>query len=115
MLRVQDQRSMHRAHPGRFRRFAVQQMQQVRADAVVIGLDFDAFAAAAVVVPVHQHRSKAGQHTVDDLLCHGFAVRIRFLFAGAQHRTTSAHHVHRVRICRNCLKRLLHRLRQTAQ
>ncbi len=66
-------------------------------------------------MPVHQHRTEAGQHPVDQIFRHGFAVRFRFLFACAEHRAAGAHHVHRVRIRGDRLQCLPHRLRQAAQ
>jgi hypothetical protein len=47
MLGVEDQAGVHGAHPAVRRRLAVQQVQEVAADAVVVGLDLDAPAVLA--------------------------------------------------------------------
>ena len=58
VLGVEDQRGMHRALV-RWRRLpAVEQMQEVRADRIIVGFDVDPAAVVGVVVPVQQHRSK---------------------------------------------------------
>src|SRR3546814_4694843 len=51
VLRVQDQRLVHRLRVQRARRRAAQQVQEVRGDRVVIGLDVDAAAIAGEVPP----------------------------------------------------------------
>lgn len=55
---VQHQRNMHRLFPALRRLFAVQQMQEVTADRVVISFRLDAFAVVAVVIPVEKNRTK---------------------------------------------------------
>src|SRR3546814_10864385 len=62
VLRVQDQRLVHRLRVQRARRRAAQQVQEVRGDRVVIGLDVDAAAIAGEVPPVKQHR-RSEEHT----------------------------------------------------
>lgn len=55
---VQHQRNMHRLFPALRRLFAMQQMQEVTADGVVIGFRLNAFAVVAVVIPVEKNRAK---------------------------------------------------------
>ena len=48
----------------RLRRAAVEQMEKVTADRVVVGLDIDALAVVAPVIPVEQHRALRRQQAV---------------------------------------------------
>ncbi len=45
----------------------MQQMQEMAADAVVVGLDLDAPAVVGEVVPVEQHRAERGHQPVGDV------------------------------------------------
>ncbi len=58
MLGVEDQRGVHGAHPAVLRLFAMQEVQEMAADAVVIGLDVDALAVVTEVVPIEQDRAE---------------------------------------------------------
>jgi len=49
----------------------VQQVQEVPADRIVVGLDLDALASAAEVVPVEQHRAERRHQPVGDVFCPG--------------------------------------------
>jgi len=60
MLGVEDERGVHGAHPAGGRRVAVQQVQEVAADGLVIGLYLDALAVGGVMVPVQQRRADRG-------------------------------------------------------
>ena len=64
MLGVEDQRGMHRALVRRRRLPAMEQMQEVRADRIVVGFDVDPAAVVGVVVP---DRSKRGHQPVGDI------------------------------------------------
>ena len=55
VLGVEDQRGMHRLDPGVRWLLAVQQMQEVAADGVIVGFDFDPLAVVREVMPVEQH------------------------------------------------------------
>ena len=55
VLRIQNQRGVHGAFPGRGGRPAMQQVQEMRADGIVIGFGFNATAVVAPVIPVEQH------------------------------------------------------------
>ena len=59
VLGVQDSARHASRAPTLRRRLAVQQMQEVPADGVVVGLDFDALAVVRVVVPVAAASSRA--------------------------------------------------------
>ena len=98
---------MARTH-SRTAGFAVQQVQEVPADRVVVGLDFDAPAVVAIVMPVEQHGAERGQQAIGDR-------RARRLRRGssrlgqhaAQHRHAGAQHVHGMRGGREQFERLL--------
>ncbi|MNO94733.1 hypothetical protein D3C76_863600 [compost metagenome] len=55
VLGIEDEGGVHGAHPGVTGLLPVQQVQEVAADGVVIGLHMDALAVVAEVVPVEQH------------------------------------------------------------
>lgn len=71
---------MHRLFPAGGRRFAVQQVQEVAADGIVVGLRLNALAVVAVVIPIQQHRSQRGQQPVGDVARAG---RAMLLFSGS--------------------------------
>ncbi len=52
MLGVEDQRGVHGAHPDIGRRVAVQQVQEMAADAVVVRFDINALAVLGEVIPI---------------------------------------------------------------
>ncbi len=108
MLGVQHQRGVHGAHPGFARCLAVQQVQEMSADGVVIGFDIDDLAVDGILIPVHQHRAEAGDQPVGDVA--GIGVVVVFLLRqyAAQHRHARAHHVHRVRVGRQFFQCALH-------
>ena len=115
VLGVEVQRGVHRAHPGVGGRFAVQQVQEVPADRVIIGLDLDAFAVLAPVVPVEQHRAERGHQPVGDVARARDAVVFTLRHRRAQRRAAGAHDVHRVRRRRQLLQHLAHHRGQPAQ
>src|SRR5690606_19070153 len=55
VLRVEIERRVHGPFPARGGCLAVQQMQEVRTDRVVVGLDLDAATILRVMVPIKQH------------------------------------------------------------
>src|SRR5690606_15771514 len=67
VLRVQNERGVHGAHPFIAWGVTVQQVQEVPTDAVVVGLHVDDAAVVAVVVPVQQGRAHAGHDAVGDV------------------------------------------------
>ncbi|MNS54969.1 hypothetical protein D3C72_877900 [compost metagenome] len=96
VLRVEDQRGLHRAFPQLGRRLAVQQVQEVGADGIIVRLHLDAAAVVAVVIPVQQHRAEAGHQLVRDV---ARARRVVVVLLGqhvAEDRHARAHHIHRV-------------------
>ena len=106
---------MHLAHPIGRGWLAVQQVQQVPADRIVVGLDLDAPAPAAEVVPVEQHRAERRHQPVGDVFCAGEGMVVLFRLHGAERRHPGAHHVHRVRRGRHGFERRPDRCRQPAQ
>ena len=115
VLGVEIERRVHRLHPVCARLAAVQQMQEMAADRVVVGLDFDAPAVVAEVVPVEQHRAERGHQAVGDV---ARTRRVVVVFLG-QHacRAPRRRCASRpwVRGGRDALERLLHGGRQAAQ
>src|SRR5690606_40179725 len=76
--------------------FAVQQVQEVPADAVVVGLDVNDAAVVAVVVPVQQRRAQIRHQPVGDVARARDVVVVFFGQHAAQHRYGRAHDVHGV-------------------
>ncbi len=115
VLRVQVERHVHGLHPRLGRPLAMQQVQEVPADRVVVRLDVDARARVAVVVPVAEHRAEARDQAVGDVARAGNAVVVLLGERAAEHRAAGAQHVHRV--CRGGqrLERGEHRRGQPAQ
>nr|GEU28025.1 hypothetical protein [Tanacetum cinerariifolium] len=115
VFRIQDQRCVHGLHPAVGRLEAVQQVQEVAADGIVVGFHLDALAVMAVVVPVQQHGAKRRHQAVGDVACARHVVVVLFRQHAAQHRHAGAHHVHRMGGRRQRFQRRLHGLRQAAQ
>ena len=63
---VEIERGVHGAHPARGRRTAMQQVQEMTAHGVVVGLDVDALAAVREVIPVAEHRPEARHQVIGD-------------------------------------------------
>ncbi|SAK97541.1 hypothetical protein AWB75_07128 [Caballeronia catudaia] len=115
MFGVKIERYVHRIDPRLRRRHAMQQMQEVSADGIVVGFDFDALAVMRVVIPVQQHRAERGHQTVGDILR---ARRVVIVLLGqqrAEHGDAGAHDVHRIRGRRNPFERGLEVRGQAAQ
>ncbi|KAG1242551.1 hypothetical protein G6F68_016139 [Rhizopus microsporus] len=96
VLGVQVQGDVHRLDPFVAGLFAVQQVQEVAADAVVVRLHVDDAAVVAVVVPVQQGRTQVGHQAVGDV---ARARGVVIVFLGqhaAQHRHGGAHAVPRL-------------------
>ena len=115
MLGVQDERGVHRAHPERTRLAAVQQVQEMPADRIVVGLDVDAPARMRVVIPVQQHRAEARHQPVGDVARLGELVVRIFRQHRAERGAGAAQYVHRVRARGNALEHAAHRGRDAAQ
>jgi len=94
VLRIEVQGGVHRAHPGCRRRTPVQQMQEVPADRVVLGLDKDPLPAMTVVKPVRQHRPERGNQLIRDRsgTCHVVVVLLRH--QATQSGSAGAEYVH---------------------
>ncbi|KAG1197494.1 hypothetical protein G6F35_012806 [Rhizopus arrhizus] len=115
VLGVQVQGDVHRLDPFVAGLFAVQQVQEVAADAVVVRLHVDDAAVVAVVVPVQQGRTQVGHQAVGDV---ARARGVVIVFLGqhaAQHRHGGAHDVHRVARGGQGFQRDLQLGRQAAQ
>ncbi len=115
VLGVEDEGSVHGAHPLRRRRPPVQEVQEVPADRVVGGLGVDALAGVAEVVPVDEHRAEGRNEAIGDLAGAGGAVVVLLRQYASQSRYGGAQHVHRMRRRRQRLERGTHRRRQATQ
>ena len=67
MLRVENERLVQRIGMQLARRFAVQEMQEVRGDRIIVRLAIDAAAVAGEVPPVQQHRAEARDQAIGDV------------------------------------------------
>ena len=106
---------MHRALV-RWRRLpAMEQMQEVRADRIVVGFDVDPAAVVGVVVPVEQHRSKRGHQPVGDIARAGLIVIMGLRQDAAERGDAASEDIHRMRRGGQQFQRLQHRERQAAQ
>ncbi len=74
----------------------MQQVQEVPADGVVLGLDLDALAGVAEVIPVAEHRAEAGEQAVGDVARAGGVVIVPLRQRAPERRDAGAHHVHRM-------------------
>ena len=115
VLRIQDQRCLHRSRPLFTRRRAVQQMQKVRGNRILKSLHLDAPAVARVVMPIQQHRSHACHQRVGNPPRAALLVALALRQHATKNRNARAQHVHRMRRRRQQFQRLLYRSRQTAQ
>lgn len=97
MLGVQHQRNMHRLFPALRRLFAMQQMQEVTADGIVIGFWLDAFAVVAVVIPVEKNRAKRRQQFVGNIPRTRDGMTLFFWQRATERGDAGAHNIHRVR------------------
>jgi hypothetical protein len=115
VLGIEDQRLVERARMQFARLFAVQQVQEMCGDRIVVGFGLDATAVMAELVPVQQHRTETRHQPVGDVARFVDRARVLFRKYRAEHRTTGAHHVHRMRVRRQQFQRVLHLRRQAAQ
>ena len=90
-------------------------MEEVAADACIIGLDIDPPPVQREVVPVEQHRPQRGDQPVGDLARPIGIVAGRLRQHAAENGDAGPHHVHRVRGGGNGLQHRPHRRRNAAQ
>ena len=115
MLGVENERRVHRTHPLPRRLLLMQQLQEMTADRIVLGLDLDPLACVAVVMPVHQHRAQACDQPIGDLAGAGDAVVVLLRQHAPQRRNTRTHDVHRMTRRRQLLEHRFHGRRQPPQ
>ncbi len=115
MLRVKDERRMHRAHPRLRRLPTMQQMQEVPADRIIFRLDVNRLPGMAVVIPVRQHRAERRDEPIRDVARAGGVVIVLLRQRAAERRHARAHHIHRMRGRRQRFERRAHHRRQAAQ
>ncbi|MNN84587.1 hypothetical protein D3C81_2017670 [compost metagenome] len=97
MFGVEHQRGVHRLFPAFRGPGAMQQMEEMAANRVVIGFRLDAFAVVAIVIPVQQHGTERGQEFVGDIAGARGAMRLFLRQHAAQCGDTGTHDVHGVR------------------
>ena len=74
----------------------MQKVQEVSADAVIVGLHVDDAAIVAVVIPVKQSRTEAGHQPISDVASTGGVVVLLLRQNASEHRGGGAHHIHGV-------------------
>ena len=110
VLRVQNQRGVHRLRAHLVRRFAGDKTQKLFRDLRVFGLRIDPFAARRKAAPISERgREKPKQPLGDFLLARKIALRLD----RAQHRASGAHDIHRMRGGGDFFQCFAHRQRQT--
>ena len=97
MLGVENQRRVHGAFPQRTRFLTMQQVQEMRADGIVVGFYLNALAVVRIVIPIEQHGTEGGHQAVGHVARAGDAVVIFFRQRTPQGGDAGAHHVHRMR------------------
>ena len=112
---VQHQRNMHRFFPASRRLFAMQQMQEVAANGIIVSFRLNTLAVMAVVIPVQENRTERCQQLVGNIACTGDGVPFFFRQRTAQRGDAGAHHVHRVRGSRQRFQNGTHVCGQSAQ
>ncbi len=112
MLGVEDQRHVHDLDVQLARLLAVQQVQEVATEGVFVTAAVDTHAVVGEAVPVAHHRREQRQQAIGLVT---LGTEGQFGFQGTQHRTTRAHHVHRVGVTRDALEHFLQGLRQVTQ
>ena len=90
-------------------------MEEVAADAVVVGFDFDAMAVVREVVPVEEHGAERGHEAVGDVEGGVVGVGLRLGLDGGEHGDAYAEDVHGVRGGGDLFERDLYGLGKAAQ
>ncbi|MNN43366.1 hypothetical protein D3C81_1576000 [compost metagenome] len=94
------------------RLLAVQQVQEVAADGLLVAHAIDALAFVAEAIPVSHDRRECSQQAIGLVVLLGEVVlRLQV----AQERAARAHHVHRVGVGGDAFQHFFQRLRQVAQ
>ena len=114
MLGVENQRGVHGAFPQRARLAAMQQVQEMRADGIVVGFYLNALAVGRIVIPIEQHGTEGGHQAVGHIARAGDVVVILFRQGAAQGRDAGAHDIHRMRRSGQRFQRLFDAGGQTA-
>ena len=115
VLGIQDQAGVHGADPLWGRPTAMQEVEEVTTDAVVIRFDVDAAAVMGEVIPVEQEGAAGGHDAVGDA---AGALRGVVLFLrqrATQGGKAGAHDVHGMRRCRQGLENLANGERKAAE
>ena len=115
MFGIQDQCSMHGPHPPLAGFLAMQQMQEMTTDRIIVGLQFNAPPVFMVMVPVQQHGTEPGHEPINNGTCCLTIAVLRLRHATSQQRTPAAHDIHGMGRCRDLFQHLLDGIRQVAQ
>ena len=115
VLGIQVERGVHGADPGFTRLLAMQQMEEMPADGIVVGFHLDALAVVAEVVPVQQRGTQRSHQLVGNVTSARVIVVVLFWRHATQYRHSRAHHIHRMSRRRQLFKRNLQCRRQPAQ
>ncbi len=75
----------------------MEQMQEMRADRVVVGFDPDATAMMGIMMPVKQHRSERGHQAIGDIARARVIVIMRLGQNTAECRYAASQNIHRMR------------------
>ena len=97
VLGVEDERGVHGADPLGGGGMAVEEMEEVGADAVVLCFNGDAAAVACEVVPVEEDGAERGKEAVGDEEGGGCGVGLGFGLDGGEHGDADVEDVHGVR------------------
>src|SRR5687768_17918149 len=95
---------MHRLHPGRWWLLAVQQVQEMSADGILVGSHTDTTIVVGIVVPVKQHGAEGSQKAVCDIPGAIWSMFFCFRQYCPQYGNTGSQNIHRVSACRNCFQ-----------
>ena len=109
MLGVEDQRGMHRALVRRRRLPAMEQMQEMRSDRIVVGFDVDPAADGGRSGASKQHRSERGHQPVGNIARAGLVVIMGLGEDAAERGDAASQDVHRMRGGGQQFQRLQHR------
>gem|GEM_PF-4589022 len=112
MLGIENERCMHDLHMQRIGRLAMEQMQEMPANALFITGGIDAHTLVAVAIPVRNDGREGRQHPVNMMI---LLAEIRLGLEIAQHRAARAHDIHWMGIGRNLLEHRTKRRRQFTQ
>ena len=105
---------MHGTYQQLTRGFAVQYVQEMAADGIIISIDIDTLAIEGVVIPVDQHGTETGQQVIGNVSRLFPCMFVSFRQQRPQHGTASAHDIHGMSCFRDQFQHLFQLRRQIA-